>query len=116
MAHERSYPQELLPITKRLRAAVQKTVDEEMLRAQKEGIAEGILLDGVMNALLNTTVRFACRITFPKEDRHSKEMEERVYRMQAALSDALTTFMRREVEPSDKGEPPVWPGKQEGRA
>ena len=116
MAHERGYPQELLPITKRLRAAVQKTLDEEMLRAQKEGVAEGILLDGVMNTLLHTTARFACRIRFPQEDRHSKGMEERVYRMQAALSDALTILMRREGEPSEQGEPPVWPGKQEGRA
>ena len=116
MGDQEQYPKEFLPVAARLREAFAKTMDAETARAKKEGMSVGVFFSGMLNTLLNTTIRATCEGMFPQEDPYGKEREERVVRMQRALSEALKLLMRHEAGEAGASNVPSWPGKHGGHA
>jgi hypothetical protein len=110
------YAEEFLPITKRLRSAIRKLVDEEWDRASQAGVPSAVFFDGIVNTLLNTTIRIVCDRMFPQEDPHGTAREERVRRMQRALSDAVQVIMRHELGEPKRVDLPSWVRRQGGNA
>jgi hypothetical protein len=115
MEEQRGYPKEFVPITIRLRDAFLKAIENEIPAAKKQGMPEKMFFEGVMNTLLNATIRFACRGYFNYQPgAENKEGEERVRRMQQSLSEALKLVLsheREELKPDA-----LWQGKHQGHA
>ncbi len=102
MSNREHYPEEFLPFAVRIRAAIIGTMEVELVCAQQEGMAPDVFLSGMLDTLLDTSARLACRMMFPQEATHSNEREERVYRVRRGLSHALQILM--EPEGGEPGE------------
>ncbi len=98
MSEHEQYEKAFFPITQRIRAAFTEVLNEENGRAVAEGLPRHVILEGTLNTLLWLAARIACRMTFPAEDPESKQGDDRIARVQRALSRTFVVIMEQEKQ------------------
>ena len=98
MSDHEQYAKAFFPITQRIRTAFTEILNAENGRAVAEGLPRTVVLEGTLNTLLWFAARIACRMTFPVEDPESKQGDERIARVQRALSRAFVVIMEQEKQ------------------
>jgi hypothetical protein len=91
-------PKEIARVSERIHASLVEAMSEAMQRAHEEGETRDHILQGTVNALLNLTAFVLCDLISAEENPNSPVVQERIKRIQVALSFELHAIMDDELK------------------
>ncbi len=92
------------PSAERVYASVLRTIQKELTRTAREGMADEVLLAEALATLMRLSAFFAFKVIYRAErDPTSEAALTRVHRMQVALVDALSRIIESERGAPEKG-------------